>query len=67
MAVTLACMPSSTGREAATTMITKTNSGSVYWRDSAYSMAWLPPTSKAIATSSTKDQKPNTTSISPSK
>src|SRR3954449_12703992 len=29
----------STGRDAAITMITKTKSGSVYWRDSTYVMA----------------------------
>jgi len=58
---------SSTGREAATTITTQTNSGSVNWRDSAYAMAGPLPATSAMQAISTKAQKPNTTSTSPSK
>ncbi|MNR39119.1 hypothetical protein D3C85_1572940 [compost metagenome] len=52
------------GRLAATTMITKTNSGSVKLRVSMYSMAVDGPDSAAIATISAKAQTPKTASTS---
>ena len=66
----LTTMPStvfSTGLDAATTMMTNTNSGSVYCRVSAYMSASSPPTINAIATISTTAHNPKTTSTSPKK
>ena len=49
------------------TMITTTNTGSVYLRLSAYSIATAEPAIAPIAATSTAAQKPNTTSTSPSR
>ena len=56
-----------TGREAAMTITTNTNKGSVYCRDSAYASAAGPLWRTAMAPTKIKAQKPKTTSTSLSK
>ena len=57
----------SIGFDAASTMMTNTNSGSVYWRDSRYSIDCALLVSRLMARIRISDQKPNTTSTSPSR
>src|SRR5699024_12391564 len=64
--LTIAVTSSSMGRLAATTIMAKTNAGSVKLRVSIYSTADPMPTNTAMKQISTKAQTPNTASTSDS-
>ena len=63
-ACTARVTPNKMGRDAAMTITTNTNKGSVYCRDSAYAKASWPPFKTAIAPTKMNAQKPKTTSTS---